>query len=97
MKTIIRLFILFTLGFSTTWANAQVRTDDYVNDTTSIDYYKITKQDGNIITGRLKSMDAREVILITDNLGEVSIPKHEIKSMDKLMREDFNVDGTLKH
>jgi hypothetical protein len=97
MKNLLILFaVLLGAILHSTQTCAQVTTESYV-DTTHIEYYKITKQDGNILTGRLKYMDAKEVVLITDNLGEVSIPKHEIRTMEKLSDKDMNPDGSLKN
>jgi hypothetical protein len=43
--------------------------------------YVVIKNDGTRFVGQIISSDAREVHLRTDNLGEVIIPKHEIRSI----------------
>ncbi|MEN9839922.1 MAG: hypothetical protein RL177_1401 [Bacteroidota bacterium] len=43
--------------------------------------YVVTKNDGTKITGNILSSDAREVLLKTTTIGEIIIPKHEIRSI----------------
>lgn len=43
--------------------------------------YIVTKNDGTKITGNILSSDAREVLLKTTTIGEIIIPKHEIRSI----------------
>jgi hypothetical protein len=49
----------------------------------------VTKNDGTEYTGFVLQEDAREILLRTDNLGEIYIPKHEIKSIRELRDDDF--------
>ena len=62
-----------------------------VTDSTSI--YTIIKSDGHELVGKIISMDAREVMLLTENLGEIIIPKHEIS---EIIKEGFNSITGLK-
>jgi hypothetical protein len=50
---------------------------EFDNDKT----YVVVKNDGTRFIGQIISSDAREVHLRTDSLGEVFIPKHEIRSI----------------
>ena len=68
---------------------------DYA-DSLGSNKYRITKQDGGVLVGKLKKNDAVEVILVTDNLGDVVIPKHLIREMKELKADDFYKDGSLK-
>lgn len=43
--------------------------------------YVVTKNDGTKFTGNILSSDAREVLLKTTTIGEIIIPKHEIRSI----------------
>lgn len=42
---------------------------------------KITKNDGAVYIGVILSDDEKGVLLETNNLGKILIPKHEIKSI----------------
>lgn len=55
-----------------------------VTDTTRVimtGIHVITTQDGGEFVGRIVSDDGREVIIETENLGRVIIPKYQIKEM----------------
>lgn len=49
----------------------------------------VVKNDGTEYIGTILKQDAREVLLLTDKLGEIYIPKHEIKSITELRNEDY--------
>lgn len=68
---------------------------DYA-DSLGIQKYRVTKQDGGVLVGKLKKNDAAEVILVTENLGEVVIPKHMIRELKELKADDFYKDGSVK-
>ncbi|MFT5821689.1 MAG: hypothetical protein ACI8ZM_002943 [Crocinitomix sp.] len=57
--------------------------------------YKVTKNDGTQYVGVLIKNDAKEVILITESLGEVAIPKHTIKSIEKVDPSEIQQDGAI--
>ena len=48
-------------------------------DSTAI--YVVEKNDGSEYVGKIMHSDAREVLIVTPDLGEMVIPKHEIKSI----------------
>jgi hypothetical protein len=58
--------------------------------------YLIIKNDGSRYIGQIISQDSREVILLTKELGEIAIPKHEIKEMRELTNEEITDDGRLR-
>lgn len=58
--------------------------------------YLVIKNDGSRYTGKIISEDAREVLLLTSNLGEISIPKHEIREIRELESDEINADGSMK-
>ena len=68
---------------------------DYA-DSLGINKYRITKQDGGVLVGKMKKNDAVEVILVTDNLGDVVIPKHMIREIKELKADDFRKDGSIR-
>lgn len=50
--------------------------------------YIVTKNDGTKFTGNILSSDAREVLLKTATIGEIIIPKHEIRSIVEFQEGD---------
>ncbi len=70
-------FILITFSLS---ANAQV--DERQRSI-------VTKNDGTEYIGYIIQEDAREILLKTDNIGEIYIPKHEIRSIEELQEKSF--------
>jgi len=81
------LSLILLIGF-TDKINAQAE-----NDNTT---YLVIKNDGSRYVGQIVSQDSREVILLTKELGEIAIPKHEIKEIRELSTGEVNEDGTLK-
>ena len=57
--------------------------------TTTAVTWIIIKNDNSQYIGQIISQDAREVIIITENLGSIAIPKHEIKEIRELKPGDF--------
>ncbi|MEO0898886.1 MAG: hypothetical protein AAFY71_20910 [Bacteroidota bacterium] len=53
------------------------------------DQVKITKRNGAVILGEFLSDDGREVLVLTEDLGKVYIPKHEIEKIEPLKADDF--------
>lgn len=49
--------------------------------------YLITKNDGTEYIGKILSDDGREVLILTESLGKIYIPKSEIKSITKIEDE----------
>ena len=57
--------------------------------------YVIIKNDGSEFIGKIISSDMREVIMETQRLGAIAIPKHEIKIMKLLQTGDLGVAGSF--
>lgn len=49
----------------------------------------VTKNDGTEYIGVIMQEDAREILLQTESIGEIFIPKHEIKSIEELRDQDY--------
>lgn len=49
----------------------------------------VTKNDGTEYVGVILKQDAREILLQTETVGEVIIPKHEIKSIEEFTGEKY--------
>ena len=57
--------------------------------------YVIIKNDGSEFIGKIISSDMREVIIETQKLGAIAIPKHEIKEMKLLKNGDIGISGSF--
>ena len=51
--------------------------------------HRIIKNDNSQYIGTILSQDAREVLILTEKLGEIIIPKHEIKEIRELQPDDY--------
>jgi hypothetical protein len=51
--------------------------------------YAVTKTDGTIYLGRILSDDGREILMDTEKLGKIYIPKSDIKSIKKIDEEEM--------
>jgi len=72
LKHLIYFSLFFTI--TSTYLQAQI-----ARDTTQT--YVIIKNDGAEYVGKIIAEDARELLLRTDHLGNMYIPKHEIKEI----------------
>ena len=72
-----------------------VQAQDPADTTQSKDpkIYVVIKNDGTEFIGKILSRDAREVLILTDRLGEVYIPTHEIKEIRELKPGDMSSGG----
>lgn len=90
-----RICLILTLGYfgsHSVFAQAP-NTSTPLTDTTK---YIVTKNDGNEYVGYILSDDGREVLIETQMLGKVFIPKSDIKSIRKLdYSEDVQKDGEV--
>lgn len=85
MKTL-KFLLFFNLLFFASIAFSQNKE----TDTTS---YIIVKNDGVEYVAKILSDDGREILLLTDKLGKIYIPKHEIRSISKVdYTTDFSKD-----
>jgi hypothetical protein len=65
-----------------------------VPDTTSV-IHKVIKQNNVAFVGKILSQDAREILMETQELGLVYIPKHEVKEIVQISLADKMVTGGL--
>jgi len=64
-----------------------------ISDTTK--YSIVTKTDGKQFRGIIQSQDIREVIIKTNQLGLVAIPKHEIEDIKECEAEEIDEKSEL--
>lgn len=83
-------FILICL-FSGLFASGSLSAQDYADTTKTQDnrLYVIIKTDGTEFIGRIISQDAREVLIETEKLGQVYIPRHMIAEMRELLPNEY--------
>lgn len=63
------------------------------SDTTTKELKRIEKNDGTVYIGTILSDDGREVLINTESLGKIYIPKSDIKSIGAVGAEDFDEVG----
>lgn len=51
--------------------------------------YIVTKNDGTQYIGVILEQDERELLILTESIGRIYIPKHEIHSVEKLNETDY--------
>lgn len=88
IKYILIFSISFLLFLGNT-VNAQSDTSEFVRSK----IYVVTAMNGGIFVGTIVSDDSKEVVIKTKDLGEVSIPKYQVKSMKELEEGQLNKDG----
>ncbi len=57
--------------------------------------YKVIKHNGVAFTGRILSQDAREVLVDSQEIGQVFVPRHEIKEIQRLEVGEKPITGGL--
>ncbi len=91
IKTMImKAFLLCTLLF---FAGGLSFSQAEVTDTTKRELMVITKTDGTYYIGVILSDDGRELLIETESLGKIFIPKASIKSITKVEEDDINELG----
>lgn len=83
---LILLFLSLLSGIFVNEANAQVQIDTV--DKTKV--YVVTTNDGGNFVGQITYFDSKEIIIITKEMGEVSIPKYQVKSIEELDPKNLN-------
>ena len=78
-------FFLFTV----TIGNAQSDTTEFVRSK----IYVVTTMNGGIFVGPIITDNAQVLIIKTNDRGEVSIPKYQVKTMKELEEGQLNKDG----
>lgn len=88
------LLLLILSGFSFSSLHAQ----DIPKDSTatvSAKIYIIKTQNGGVFMGTIVFQDSKEVVIKTNDKGEISIPKYEIKEMKELASDQLDSSGNL--
>lgn len=84
-------FVLFLLACA--WQNSlyaqNTPADSTASDTLKRPLMVVTKNDGQSYVGEIIKDDGREVLIRTENIGDVYIPKYEIKSIEPLKSSDL--------
>ena len=81
--------ILFCLTLSLGIFNCSFAQESKTDTTKQeLEYHVITKHDGSEFIGVIITQDAREILLRTKDLGDIYIPKHEIKQIDKISAKE---------
>lgn len=87
---------MLLIGFSQV-TRAQIRPDSVMEPAAQI--YVVIKNDGTKFVGEILSRDAREILIRTETIGDVYVPKHEIREIKpvegKLLRMKSLVDEEL--
>lgn len=79
-------FIIFTfIAFNTSAQVDSIATNDK--------YYIITTYNGGEFIGIIITQDSDEILIKTEDRGEITIPKYQIKSIKELRAEDISIDG----
>lgn len=88
MKTFLKILIVSLFFFLAAAASslAQAPAD-------SSKLYVVVKHDGIEFIGRIISQDAREVLMETPAIGQVIIPKYEIKEIREVQPNEFSATG----
>lgn len=87
MKKIALLLFLALFGL--------VSIDVQAQDIDTSKTYLIIKNDGTEYIGKIMSKDAREVLIATENVGQIYIPMHEISEIKEVSETDRNRSGTV--
>lgn len=80
MKNLYLLLALISLITSTVYG--QVKIDDVKADL----MYVVSMQDGSEFVGKIISHDNKEVLIETENLGEIALTKYQIKEITELSK-----------
>mgnify|MGYP006110408883 CR=1 FL=1 len=83
------IFSISFFLFTATTVNAQSDTTEFVRSK----IYVVTTMGGGEFVGTIVSDDSKEVVIKTKDIGEVSIPKYQVKSMKELEEGQLNKDG----
>ena len=92
MKSTASILIFLLLSLVAATAGAQTSADSSKIGKVFI----ITLNDNSQHTGKLISMDSREVVIETQKMGQVSIPKLQIADMREVKAGEMSKDGQVK-
>lgn len=83
--------ILFIFLSNQLFSQDETNNNDKNTELSKEEYYEVVKNDGTKYFGVILSNDEREVLIRTDELGKLYIPKHEIKSITKIDKETYSL------
>jgi len=89
-QILLATFLVLISLIATDKAQAQ---ESNTSDTNKV--YVIIKNDGTEFIGRIISSDMHEVVMESQKLGAIAIPKHEIKTMKLLQTGDLGLAGSF--
>ncbi|MDR9418784.1 hypothetical protein [Gracilimonas sp.] len=90
MKIIQKVLLLIALFAGSSSMNTLFAQDSVPTDTTKT--YIVIKNDNSRYIGKITYQDAREVHILTEELGELIIPKHEIREIREASESESNND-----
>jgi hypothetical protein len=92
MKTQNLIFLIFLLVFPLTTLAQGPQTEQQAQDER---IFVVTKNDGTRYVGQIISQDAREVLIETAELGQVYIPRHEIREIREAAQGEISSKGAF--
>lgn len=81
----ITLIMLLVVGIKISYAQTDT--------TKTAKIWVITTNDGGEFVGEIKYQDAKEILIITKDRGEISIPKYQVKEMKEVTENETNRNG----
>ena len=69
---------------------------DPLIETPDTTVYVVTKNDGSRFVGQILSQDSREVLMETREIGQVYIPRHDIREIRPAMAGELLADGAFQ-
>jgi len=94
MKKTLLIIAVFMGLLTTLNSSAQTIPDNSKIDSNKV--YLITKNDGTQFEGKILHMDPKEVLIDTKRIGQVSVPKHEIKEIREVRANEITAKGEYK-
>lgn len=91
MKTLIRILLVIILSAGMNHAFSQDQPVQLQQEDTSL--HMLIKNDGTRYVGKIIKQDAREVLIETNELGQIYIPRHEIREIREVSKRELNEKG----
>jgi len=91
MKTLISFLIIMALLSGAYKASSQETNNETRQEEPKMQM--VIKNDGTRFVGKIIKQDAREVLIETNELGQVYIPRHEIKEIREVSTRELNEKG----
>ena len=85
--------LLLSIFIVMSGVNAIGQTGSFPTEIDSSKVYIVEMNDGSVIIGTIVQMDSKEVLIISKEKGEVSLPKYQVKSIQILTEDDLNAEG----